>query len=374
MRMRRPVALLTGPRRAALSGVSTHVDLLLASELALAFSLIHFEVGREGRDEGRLARAARLLASPFRLAYQVLAHRAGIVHVNTALTVRAYWRDLGYILVARLCGARVLYQVHGGPAPQAFCGEGRLAAAFVRATLGLADAIVVLSSSEREAFCRFGVAAPVLALPNAIDCSAYNALVRERAAPERPLRVLYLGRLVREKGLYELIEGVRLARARGAAAELILAGDGPEAAALGEAAGAGAFGPVGFVGPVRGPDKMALLSWADVLALPSYSEGLPYALLEGMAAGVPAIATRVGAIPEVVADGVNGLLLEPHSPQAIAAAIRTLGDDRAALARMGEASRATIAARYSIRRLAGEMRALYASIGARGRPHDVAGP
>jgi len=360
--MRRPVALLTGPRRAALSGVSTHVELLLRSELTRSFDLIHFEVGREGRDEGRCARIRRLLGSPFGLAYQVLAHHAAIVHVNTALTPRAYWRDLMYMLVARLCHARVLYQVHGGPVPQTFCRGRRLAGAFVRVTLRLANVIVVMSSAEREAFGRFGVAAEVLALPNAVDCSSWDSLVRERAAPARPLRLLYLGRLVREKGLFELIEGLHLARSQGAAAELILAGEGPEAAALGEAAAASGCAPVGFVGPVRGPDKLALLRWADVLALPSYSEGLPYALLEGMAAGVPAIASRVGAIPDVVADGVNGLLLEPCSPASIAAAILTLGDDRAALARMSEASRATITARYSIGRLAGELCALYTSL------------
>jgi glycosyltransferase involved in cell wall biosynthesis len=369
--MRRPVALLTGPRRAALSGVSTHVGLLLDSELARTFSLIHFEVGREGREEGRLARALRLLVSPLRLAYQVLVHRAAIVHVNTALTLRAYWRDLIYMMVARLCRARVLYQVHGGPAPQAFCGGSALAGAFVRATLRLADAIVVLSSSDREAFCRFGVAAQVLALPNAVDCTPYNALVRERAAPARPLRLLYLGRLVREKGLYELLEGVRLARCQGAAAELVLAGDGPEAEGL-RAVAARALAPVSFVGAVRGADKIALLRWADVLALPSYAEGLPYALLESMAAGVPALATRVGAIPEVVTAGVNGVLFEPRSAPAIAAAIRTLTQDRAALARMSEASRATIAARYSIGRLAAQLGALYASLEARSRGRDVA--
>ena len=369
--MRRPVALLTGPNCAALSGVSTHVELLLRSKLAASFVLIHFEVGREGRAEGWLARTLRLLVSPFRLAYQVVTRRAAIVHLNTALTPRAYWRDLMYMLVARLCRARVLYQVHGGPVPQAFCRDGRVAGAFVRATLRLADVIVVMSDSEREAFCRFGVAARVLALPNAVDCSPYDALVRERAPPARPLRLLYLGRLVREKGLYELIEGLQLARSRGAAAELILAGDGPEAAALNEAVAAGGGEPVGFVGPVRGPDKLALLRWADVLALPSYSEGLPYALLESMAAGVPAIATRVGAIPEVVADGVNGLLLEPRSASAIAAAIHALTQDRAALARMGEASRATIAAHYSIRRLAAQLDALYTSL-AHSRGHDAA--
>jgi glycosyltransferase involved in cell wall biosynthesis len=232
--------------------------------------------------------------------------------------------------------------------------------------------IVVMSGAEREAFCRFGVAAQVLALPNAIDCSPFDALEREQSTPARPLRLLYLGRLVREKGLYELIEGLQLARSRGAAAELILAGDGPEAAALGEAVAAGGGEPVGFVGPVRGPDKLTLLRWADVLALPSYSEGLPYALLESMAAGVPAIATRVGAIPEVVADGVNGLLLEPRSAPAIAVAIDTLTQDRAALTRMSEASRATIAAHYSIGRLAAQLDALYTRL-ARSRGHDVAG-
>jgi len=74
-----------------------------------------------------------------------------------------------------------------------------------------------------------------------------------------------------------------------------------------------------------------------------------------MAAGVPVIATRVGWIPELVADGINGLLVEPQAPQAIAIAIHTLACDREALARMSAAGRATIAAGYSIGRLAGEL-------------------
>jgi glycosyltransferase involved in cell wall biosynthesis len=370
--VRRPVALLTGPQRAALSGVSTHVNLLLTSKLTETFSLIHFEVGREGRNEGPAARALRLLVSPLRLAYLVLAHRAAIVHVNTALTRRAYWRDLVYMIVARLCRARVLYQLHGGAEPHSFCGGRRLAAAFVRATLRLADAIVVLSASDREVLHRFGVVRRVLALPNGIDCSTYAALPCARSTPDRPLCLLYLGRLVREKGLYELLEGLHLARGQGVDAELIFAGDGAEAAGLSEAAAEMGLARVSFVGPVSGPDKIALLKSADVLVLPSYAEGLPYALLESMAAGVPAIATRVGAIPDVVADGVNGLLIEPRAPQAIAAAIRTLAGDRAALARMGAASRATVETRYSISRLAGELRAVYAGLCAGGKDRDVA--
>ena len=118
--IREPVMLL-GPRRDALSGVSTHLSVLFSSRLAQEFALIHFEVGSEGRNEGSIARLLRLISSPFRLATAIVGQRAVVVHLNTALTPRAYWRDLAYMIVARFCGARVLYQIHGGPVPQAFC-------------------------------------------------------------------------------------------------------------------------------------------------------------------------------------------------------------------------------------------------------------
>jgi glycosyltransferase involved in cell wall biosynthesis len=364
--VRRPVAVLTGPARAALSGVSTHLNLLLDSELSETYDLIHFEVGREGRNEGPLARALRLLASPFQLARLLLTRRAAIVHVNTALTLRAYWRDLIYMIVARLCRSRVLYQIHGGSEPRQFCRGQPLAEAFVRATLRLADAIAVLSAGDCSKFRRFGVTPRVLAVPNGIDCRSYRLMTHEQPVSGRALRLLFLGRVVREKGLYELLAALELARSQGIHTELIVAGDGPEVGRLHASAAARGL-EVKFAGPVHGTGKIELLRWADVQVLPSYAEGLPYALLEGMAAGVPAIATRVGAIPDVVTDGVNGLLVAPREPQALAAAICRLSVDRTALARMSEASRATVAGSFSIDRLAAQLRGVYESLCAPGR-------
>ena len=99
----------------------------------------------------RLGRLARLAASPFTLALEILRRRPPVVHINTSLNLRAYWRDLAYLLVAKACGARVVYQVHGGALPERFCNGSRLAGAFLRATLGLPDAIVVLALAELEA-------------------------------------------------------------------------------------------------------------------------------------------------------------------------------------------------------------------------------
>jgi glycosyltransferase involved in cell wall biosynthesis len=172
-----------------------------------------------------------------------------------------------------------------------------------------------------------------------------------------------MGRLVHEKGLTELLTA--LALARDVETQLVVAGTGPAEATLRKAAADRGLVQVHFVGPVHGADKMSLLKGAEVVVLPSYNEGLPYALLEGMAAGLAVIATPVGAIGDLIENGSNGLLVEPRSAPAIAAAIHRLASDRAALARMSAAARATIVARHSIGRLAGELCGVYRDLCAR---------
>jgi glycosyltransferase involved in cell wall biosynthesis len=153
---------------------------------------------------------------------------------------------------------------------------------------------------------------------------------------------------------------------------LVIAGAGPQENALRKLVAAQHLRHVHFVGPVRGATRMSVLERADVFVLPSYAEGLPYALLESMAAGVPAIATRVGAIPDLVDDGVSGVLIEPRSARTLAAAICRLAGDRGALERMGRASRAAITARYSIGRLAAELCGVYEDLCARAARQRVA--
>lgn len=361
--MKRPAVVVLGPHRAAVSGISTHLNLLLASRLADEFSLVHFQVGSEGRTESRAGRLARILMSPLALAAAILARRAEIVHINTALNTRAFWRDLAYLVVARLCGARVLYQVHGGALPQQFFPWGRAVTAVLRWMLRMADAIVVLAQIEVDAYRKFFPGQPVLLCPNGIDVARYARFTRVRSAAAAPLKLVYIGRLAPEKGVYEALRGLKLAQRQGARARMVVAGSGPEDARLRQLAEElGLAGDVSFAGPVSGEAKIRLLSESDVLVLASYSEGLPYALLEGMAAGTAVITTRVGAIPDVVTEGVHGLFVPSRDADAIARAIGGLAADREALTRMSRACRRRIAGGYSMERLSGEIRALYVEI------------
>jgi glycosyltransferase involved in cell wall biosynthesis len=359
----RPVVLILGPHRAAISGVSTHLNLLLDSSLAEDYEMVHFQVGSEGRGEGALGRLARLLASPFALFATILFRHATIVHINTSLNTRAYWRDLAHLWIAKLLRARVLYQVHGGALPQKFFEGSALATAFLRWTLNTPDLVVVLAQVELDAYRRFVPDQNVLALPNAIDVRPFAQVPTVRSRPEYPLRLVYIGRIAREKGLYETLQGLRLAHELGIDARLVVAGDGPEAPRLKRYAQAlGIASRVTFAGPVFGDDKVKLFAGADVMMLPSYSEGLPYALLEAMAAGIPVIATPVGAIPDVVAHGTHGYLVPARDGKAIAEAIAAMGANREQLSWMSRACRRRIRAAYEIERLAREFSQRYGEL------------
>lgn len=176
---------------------------------------------------------------------------------------------------------------------------------------------------------------------------------RERLAAEPEVRneglsVLFFGQLLRQKGIIEMIEGFALARAtaqrEGLASEgfrLVVAGLGPlEAEARAMAATLGVAPAVSFPGWLEGPAKLEALRDADCLCLPSWSEGLPNALVEAMAAGLPTIMTPVGGIPDAAPDGEVSIHVPVRDPRAISAAILALLREPALRQRMGAAAHA----------------------------------
>jgi glycosyltransferase involved in cell wall biosynthesis len=159
----------------------------------------------------------------------------------------------------------------------------------------------------------------------------------------------FLGTLNGSKGLDVLDAACeRLARA-GHAVRLVVAGDGPLRSTVERMEARGAP-PTALLGRLPTFDVPRFLSALDVLVVPSHDEGMPRAVLEGMAMEVPVVASTAGGIPEAVEDSVTGLLVPPADPAALATAIaQVLGDEALAL-RMGQAGRQRVLDEFDARR------------------------
>ncbi len=267
------------------------------------------------------------------------------------------------LVLARAARGRAVARaalVHG------YTGENRKVRAFEaldRRCLRSADAVVAVAASVRAALARAGVPADrIHAIENGIDV---EAVAREAASardavraewglsPDEPC-VLSLGRLSPEKGQDVLLDAwLRLALPRGV---LVLAGEGASRAGLERAAGAARAGSVRFAG--WRTDPWRCLGAADVLVLPSRTEGLPLALLEAMAAGVPGVATRVGGMPDALDDGRCGRLVPPDDAAALAGALRA-GLEPAGTRALVAAARSRVAERYPVERQVRALEALW---------------
>lgn len=150
---------------------------------------------------------------------------------------------------------------------------------------------------------------------------------------------LYAGRLSREKGLRTLLRAVKMAGVR-----LVVAGDGPQMAELRELAPP----TTAFLGRISGERVDALLKNCRAAVLPSECpEIAPMAVLEAMAWGRPAIASRVGGVPEQLRDGVEGILTPPGDAQALAVALSVLAEDADLADRFGVLGRKRVAQHFS---------------------------
>lgn len=175
--------------------------------------------------------------------------------------------------------------------------------------------------------------------------------------------ILAVGRLSREKGHSDLVNALGHLRASEMELDfrLVVVGDGPERAAVErEARERGVAERLIFAGHVS--DVRPFYALADVLALPSHSEGSPNVLLEAMAAGLPVAATSVGGVPEIVADGESALLVAPHDPRAMASALARLLKDEGLARRLASNARALVAAHYTPDAYARSLTELYRDI------------
>lgn len=257
-------------------------------------------------------------------------------------------------LYAGLCcrprGLPIVVSTHGSDIealpPGADSPHGRLA----RRSLRTAAAITANSRSLADAVCRLMSRAPrqaVAVIGNGVRVKEFDRATDASAVPGKPF-VLGVGRLWPFKGFDLLIRAFGALAGRLPELHLVLIGHGAEEVALRQlAVECGISDRVVFVGRLPPEGVAAFLQRCEFLVVPSQREGFGIVALEAMACRKPVVATAVGGLPEVVSDGITGLLVKERTPEAMAAAmLRLLGDPQLAL-QLGRAGRQVAESRFT---------------------------
>jgi len=296
-------------------------------------------------DEGSVPHRLLLaLRAGLVILWACLRGRVTLLHLHSAMR-GSFWRKAIYLVIARSFGVPVVFHVHGSQMEAFHAALGRVGRALFAATLRHAQVVVVLSASWRDFIVAAAPGARVEIVANAVPIPLTAAAVDD---PSGVLRLTFLGLVGQRKGIFDLVEALAtLPTELQARLRLNIGGNGELERLRERVRSAGCVADIRILGWIDATAREELLAQTDIFVLPSYNEGLPMALLEAMARGLPVISTFAGGIPELVRNEEHGLLVAAGDKVALADAVSRLALAPALRSRMGAAARRRVQTQFS---------------------------
>jgi L-malate glycosyltransferase len=299
----------------------------------------------------QLVRTVRIFWS---LLWQLICHRPHIVHLNCSLSPVGIFRDLLCAFLVRLWKIPIISHYHGNVPDFPRTQYKGLSFRALSTLANVSHSNIVLNKGSLH--CMSNIVtdehSPPVVVPNFIedDVFVYRAVGRQ-AAHER-LRILFIGWVTAIKGCREILEVARQLPE----ADFFLIGP-----LMADMQTPLQRRPVNVTlsGTLERPEVFRALCASDIFLFPSWTEGFPNAVLEAMAVGLPVVATRVGAIPEMIEDGKGGVLLEQADVASLVRALRTLMDDTSLRVAMGQFNREKSRVHYAYSVVISRLTALY---------------
>ncbi len=347
--------LMVGPTPRIYGGISAVAGAILDSDLPQRCRLTYLA---EGTRQGPAHKVAHFVSALGKMLWLLLRRQVDVLHLQVG-GGSSFYRHVFYLILGRLAAVPVIFHWHlPGDAATAtdVTGEDNILRQRVaRWALEHAACVVVLSPTWQRALARLTANTRIVTLMNPVDCAA----VRPPADPAARSAnlVLFLGDFSQRKGVRDLLAAAPFVLAAQPAARFAICGGEPTAELT--ALAAPHLVAIDFPGFVRGEAKLRLLQQAALLVLPSYAEGVPVAVLEAMAAGLPVVATPVGGLPDILREPANALLVPPGDVAALAQAIVRLLDDPALREDMGRRNRRQALAEHDLPAYAAKLAALY---------------
>lgn len=328
--------LVVGPDLNYVGGVAIYCRSLLAA-LPANTEYFAFEVGLRGNIRATL----RMF---FGFCRAIFKSGSAVVQLNTSLNNNALVRDLLLQIICKIFGKRTIVLIHGWDEEYESSLTGIRRTAVVSG-LNSANKILVLGSIFAKRLRELGVTGDI-----EVATPCYPTLLDggpSRVGNPRVGNLVYISRLVPEKGIHLLIDAFERLAHRHTDIRLHIAGDGPEMNRVINRIASSPFSArIRYYGVVDGVEKLTMLNEGGIFCFPSsYGEGLPIAILEALKCGLAIVSTRCGGVPDILEDERNCLFVDP-SVGDLCAKLERLVNDREMVEQMGRLNQSQ-AERYS---------------------------
>lgn len=290
------------------SGISSVVNNILSTT---TLNYIHFEVGKQDKGKRDLKWILKQIYLPIKLFIVFLTNKIDIFHLNAPLNKLSIIRDFTLLLIAKLLRKKVLLHLHGGVYLTKI-PENKLLLNFLKFYLKLGNKIITLSEYEKELVSsNYNISLKnIYSLQNCVI-----PLENIEKDYKEMVRVIFLGRIVKEKGINEIIFAMKKLYEKRKDFEFYVYGTGPLEYKINDELSISMKNNFQFKGIVFGKNKDQALIDADIFILPSYFEGLPISLLEAMNGENICIASNVGSISTVIENNTNGFIIKEKNSE-----------------------------------------------------------
>jgi len=294
------------------------------------YPVSHFVIGRRTGETGRFRQIFRMVGDYFRFVAVLLKRRPDIVHVNPSLEFESMFREGIFLMIARMMRRKTLVFIRGWQIP--FEKQIDRHVWLFRLFYGRTDAFIVLSQEFKATLRRWGITNPIFCEVTIADdtlLNDFNISQEVSGRLERPWKVFFASRLMRVKGIYEVIDAVAMVQKEFPDTGLVIAGNGEELEPAKAYVAEKGIAGIEFAGYLRGDPYFRLFKEVHALCFPTqHGEGMPNVVVEAMALGLPVVTRKVGGIADFFENGRHGFVTMGTDPAEFAGYIIRLRGDR----------------------------------------------
>ena len=298
-------------------GVATYYKTL---QLEKYWHITYFLVNN-AKPQTRIATLGRLFINYWIFFFKIMRNHYDLIHLNPSLGKRSFYRDSFFIIIARMLNKKTLVLFNGWLETfESEIKKSKLKSFLFQISYAKVDKYIVLSTLFKNKLYDLGVPSDTefFIITTVADSRYIKELNLEKKflAFDEKIVFLFLSRITKEKGVYIAIDAYRKFKMDNPKKRscLNIAGDGPELLAVKNYVTQENIPCVNFLNYVSDDRKNKVLLESHIMLLPSYSEGLPNSILEGMLYGMPIISRITGGIPDIIIEGLNGYLTESLQP------------------------------------------------------------